>query len=76
MQPLGDLVKKALETVGVTEERVQKLLGKECGCKGRRERLNALDFWARRVVQGKVQGAREYLRRILGQDPAESKEQE
>jgi hypothetical protein len=62
---LGDAVKQALSTVGVTEARVTKLLG-TCGCDDRRKKLNALHVWARRVVAGKVANAKMYLDQILG----------
>ena len=64
---LGDLVQKALSTVGVTEERVQAFLGQPCSCKKRRDRLNQLDTWARRVVAGKVDNATKYLNDLIGE---------
>lgn len=67
----GDLLHEALATVGVTEERVSRWLGRDCGCDGRRQALNDLDAWARRVVAGKVEYAREYLERILGESETE-----
>lgn len=39
---LGDLVKSGLSAVGITEERVSKLLGRPCGCGARAEALNRL----------------------------------
>lgn len=39
---LGDLVKAGLSAVGITEERVSKLLGRPCGCRKRAEYLNRL----------------------------------
>lgn len=65
---LGDLVKSALETVGITEDRVQSFLGKPCSCKKRRDKLNQLDSWARRVVSGKVEDAKRYLEGIIGSE--------
>ena len=50
---LGDVIEKALSAVGVTEERVTKALGRPCGCKERREKLNRLSLWAARVVTGR-----------------------
>jgi hypothetical protein len=49
---LGDRIKTALEAVGVTEDKVSKWLGRPCGCSKRRRKLNALDAWARRQVEG------------------------
>lgn len=63
---LGDLVSDALSLIGVTEDRVSRWVSaigyaSGCGCKGRRERLNALGRWATRVLYGKVERAKEYL---------------
>jgi hypothetical protein len=49
----------------VTEQRVSAWLGRPCDCGDRRERLNALDNWARRVLVGKTERADEYLRELL-----------
>jgi hypothetical protein len=38
---LGDLVKSGLSAIGITEERVSKVIGRPCGCGGRAEMLNA-----------------------------------
>ncbi len=62
---LGDAVAKAIGLVGITEERVSSLLGKPCGCSGRREKLNQLGRWAARVVRGKVEGAIGYFEEIV-----------
>lgn len=61
---LGDRVKSALESVGITEEFVQEWVG-NCGCEERREKLNRLGMWATRVFSGRVTAAREYLRDIM-----------
>lgn len=39
---LGDMVKSALSSVGITEERVSKAIGKPCGCSQRAALLNEL----------------------------------
>jgi hypothetical protein len=39
---LGDMVKGALSSIGITEERVSKAIGRPCGCGKRAEALNAL----------------------------------
>lgn len=62
---LGDRVAQALELVGLTGERVSSWLGAPCNCEGRRQKLNALDGWVRRVLSGKVEKAAEYLGRML-----------
>jgi hypothetical protein len=63
---LGDLLESALGTIGVTSARVEAWLGRPCGCDERRERLNALDRWARRFWAGHTENARSYLEQILG----------
>lgn len=39
---LGDMAAAALGAVGITEERVSRLIGRPCGCGRRREAMNAL----------------------------------
>lgn len=39
---LGDHVADGLAAVGITKERVSKVLGRDCGCKKRQELLNKL----------------------------------
>ena len=39
---LGDYVEKALSSIGITKERVEKVLGKPCRCQERQEALNRL----------------------------------
>lgn len=65
---LGDAVQMALRTVGITEDRVSALLGKDCGCGRRKEQLNALDTWARRVLAGKTEHAARYLFGLFSAD--------
>jgi hypothetical protein len=38
----GDLVERALSAVGITKKRVEKIVGKPCGCGKRQEALNRL----------------------------------
>ena len=54
---LGDRVADGLAAVGITKERVSKLVGKDCGCKKRQEALNRLG-----------QRAAEAVRKLTGQD--------
>ena len=49
---LGDLVERALSSVGITEERLSGWLGRPCGCRKRRDKLNKLGEWARRTLGG------------------------
>ena len=39
---LGDAVAAGLNAVGVTKERVSRLLGKPCGCSDRQRKLNEM----------------------------------
>lgn len=62
---LGDRIGQALDLLGITPDRVTYWLGRPCGCDERKERYNALGFWAARVIAGKVESAKEYLERII-----------
>lgn len=68
---LGDRIEKALILVGVTKERVEKVLGRDCGCKSRQEMFNnvhyRLNVWASRILKGKTEDAAKYLEEILGE---------
>lgn len=68
---LGDRVERALSLAGLTQERVEAWLGRPCGCDERREKLNQIDAWARRVVSGRIARAREYLSGIMGESRGE-----
>ena len=61
---LGDFVSQALAKVGVTEEKVSGWLGRPCSCKKRRDKLNQLHSWARRVIAGKTEDAVEHLEKL------------
>ena len=39
---LGDMVAAGLEAVGITKQRVSKVLGRPCGCLKRQAALNRL----------------------------------
>lgn len=39
---LGDMVKAGLSAIGITEQRVSKVLGRPCGCSKRAEALNEI----------------------------------
>ena len=54
---LGDRVADGLAAVGITKERVSKLVGKDCGCAKRQEALNRLG-----------QRAADAVRKLTGQD--------
>lgn len=66
---LGDKVEAALKLVGVTEERVTRWVGRPCGCAVRKERLNQLGAWARRVLGGQTSQAAELLDTIIEGEP-------
>ncbi len=65
---LGTRVAFALSSVGVTPERVEEWLGTPCNCRERQEKLDQLSRWACRVARGKVEGALDFLKAILGED--------
>lgn len=66
---LGDAVETALSAVGITEEKVVEFLGRPCGCKRRKEKLNQLSAWAQRKLQGLFTDAEaeKHLNEILDQ---------
>jgi hypothetical protein len=65
---LGDVVTSALISVGITDSRVSKWLGKPCACPIYRERLNRLSRWARRTLTGKTDQAQEQLEELIDED--------
>lgn len=65
---LGDRMEQALTSVGITKERVEAWLGEPCRCPERKEKLNQLGRWLRRVTSGKIEHAQKYLLEILSQD--------
>ena len=62
---LGDAVHEALSFVGITPERVTKWLGRPCKCPERREKFNELSRWARRIISGKTEKAKEHLEELI-----------
>ena len=63
---LGDLVEAALRQVGITKDRVERWLGRPCGCAERQQKLNALGDWARRAM-GKTDRVADELEEMLGE---------
>lgn len=61
----GDRVRDALKAIGVDEAEISAFLGVPCGCEERRQRLNSLDLWARRVLSGKLSSAKQFLYTLL-----------
>ncbi len=62
---LGDAVHEALSFIGITPERVTKWLGRPCLCGKRQEKFNELSRWARRIISGKTEKAKEYLEELI-----------
>lgn len=62
----GDFVEEALNKIGLSSAILGAWLGRPCNCEERRLKLNAIDAWARRVVAGRVDRAKEYLSLIVG----------
>ena len=62
----GDMVERALATLGLTSQRLEEWLGEPCNCRERKEKLNQLSHWAKRIVSGKTKGALDFLTRITG----------
>ena len=55
VQPgLGDKIESALNLLGISKDRVEKWLGRPCGCKERQEKLNRLGRWAERLLVAKL----------------------
>lgn len=48
MIALGDLAEKALTTIGITKERVERITRKPCGCKARQRWMNQAGFAVQR----------------------------
>lgn len=63
---LGDTIERALSSVGITSALVKGWVGAPCGCEERKQKLNALHHWARRVIKGKLANAQNYLNGIMG----------
>lgn len=64
MAELGDIIASALKTIGVDSGKMESWIGAPCGCEERQEKLNSLSLWAKRVMAGKVEMAKEHLQRI------------
>jgi len=48
---LGDRIADGLASVGITPERVSKILGGDCGCNSRKEKLNELHKRALNIMR-------------------------
>ena len=65
---LGDILETALKKVGITQEKVERFLGKPCKCPERRQKLNMLGAWAKRVLTGKTDDAEKHLLNIMNEE--------
>ncbi len=66
---LGDRVESALSAVGITKDRVERWLGKKCGCAERKKKLNQLGTWAESVARSGAEAARSTINNLLGRTP-------
>jgi hypothetical protein len=64
---LGDLIESALTKVGITHERVERWLGRPCGCEERREKLNQIHAWAKSVISGRSLYPKKHLDGIVNE---------
>lgn len=74
---LGNWVKRQLDRVGVTRERVDVIaewLGAPCDCQERQEKLNALGSWATETKNHTIEEAKGLLYRILGKSPSSNQQ--
>ncbi len=72
---IGDHVEKALETVGITKERLEAWLGRPCKCRERKRRLNEIGQWAYRIISGgQHDNAKEEFDKIVGEEKPQSEE--
>lgn len=62
---LGDLVESVLSSVGLTQEQVERWLGRPCRCKERQEKLNRLQTLLARFVSGKIGDVSRYFDELL-----------
>lgn len=62
---VGTVIERALSSIGITSEKVEKFLGRPCGCKRRRDKLNQLSNWAFRVIRGSEPAPRESLDKMI-----------
>lgn len=48
---LGSMIAAGLTTIGVTEDRVKKIIGKDCGCAARKSKLDAVGEGVTTAIQ-------------------------
>ncbi len=58
---LGDRLHSLLDSMGINPNTIEAWLGRPCGCEERRQKLNQLGFWTRRVLSGKIEQAKRFL---------------
>ena len=65
---LGDMAESAFKSVGITQERADKVaawFGVKCGCAERKEKWNKFGQWAKNVLSGETAGAEEALNDMI-----------
>lgn len=62
----GEAIGRALDSVGISQERFELWLGEPCNCPERKAKLDAVWAWAVRVLDGKLDKAAEYFDHITG----------
>jgi hypothetical protein len=61
----GDRLAKALDSIGLSSQEIERWLGRPCGCAERQEKLNQLGRWVTRVLAGKTDRAKEWMTDIM-----------
>ncbi len=62
---ISSLLETALAAAGISADRIEWWLGMPCGCRERREKLDAVEAWARRIMGGRIEKAEKYLNDLL-----------
>lgn len=58
--PLGSLISRGLTAIGVSEERVKAVIGKDCGCKARAARIDTASAAASKIIERAANAALTY----------------
>lgn len=62
---LGDQASAALARIGITKDRVERWLGRPCGCAERQEKLNRFGDWMKSLVSRTPAEQREDLDKLI-----------
>lgn len=49
----GDRLAQSLRSLGIPKAKVERWLGRPCGCSERQQKLNQLHIWLKRFLSGK-----------------------